>query len=181
MLAVYDAGVWAHAGGAWYDWKGFSISSRRIGRDLGYPKSLDASRRKVKRPESGGGARAPGSAISLLAALVGCDGTRTGEDRRTRLQEDDGMKVPDSRPAAAYVFPVGERAFCCWEHDHADRTLAFLKGVDREYFATVAGILAAQLSTEQALAASVALRALYQQGIESLMSLLGAMSQAPGC
>lgn len=97
------------------------------------------------------------------------------------LQEDDGMKVPDSRPAAAYVFPVGERAFCCWEHDHADRTLAFLKGVDRQYFATVAGILAAQLSTERALAASVALRALYQQGIESLMSLLGAMSQAPGC
>ena len=26
MLAVYDAGVWAHAGDAWYDWKGFSIA-----------------------------------------------------------------------------------------------------------------------------------------------------------
>lgn len=26
MLAVYDAGVWAHASEAWYDWKGFSIA-----------------------------------------------------------------------------------------------------------------------------------------------------------
>jgi len=26
MLAVYDAGVWAHSGEAWYDWKGFSIA-----------------------------------------------------------------------------------------------------------------------------------------------------------
>lgn len=26
MLAVYDAGDWAHAGDAWYNWTGFSIA-----------------------------------------------------------------------------------------------------------------------------------------------------------
>ena len=26
MLAVYESGVWAHSGEAWYDWKGFSIA-----------------------------------------------------------------------------------------------------------------------------------------------------------
>ena len=26
MLAVFDTGVWAHAGDAWYDWMGFSVA-----------------------------------------------------------------------------------------------------------------------------------------------------------
>ncbi len=30
MLAVYDAGVWAHAGDAWYDWKAITIGGRLV-------------------------------------------------------------------------------------------------------------------------------------------------------
>lgn len=79
-----------------------------------------------------------------------------------------------------YVFAVADDTFCCWEYDHGQRALEFLNGIDCDYFGAVAGMLAEHLpSTSVGVAASIALRATYQQGIEALMSLLGAIVQAP--
>lgn len=82
-----------------------------------------------------------------------------------------------------YAFAVGDNPFCCWEYDHRERNLEYLQGIDTGYFSTIAGILAAEIETnsESEWSASIAIRALYQQAIEALMSLLGAMIQAPGC
>ena len=77
------------------------------------------------------------------------------------------------------VFAVGEDPYCAWDYDHSGRTLEFLDGVDTEYFQTVASLFAEQLESEEGLAASVALRVSYHQGLEALFSLLAAAVQAP--
>lgn len=77
------------------------------------------------------------------------------------------------------VFAVADKPYCCWDFDHDARTLEFLDGIDPGYFGTIAAVLADQIATDVAMQASVALRATYQQGIETLMSLLGATAQAP--
>lgn len=78
-----------------------------------------------------------------------------------------------------YVFAVAESPYCCWDFDHEARTLEFLHGVDPDYFGTVASLLAAQLATDDVMAISIMLRVAYHQGVETLMSLLGATLQAP--
>jgi len=80
-----------------------------------------------------------------------------------------------------YVFAVDERAYCCWEHDHVDRSLSFLDGIDPDYFRAVAEMLAEHVESDLALPASMVLRITYHQAIEALMSLLGALAQAPDC
>lgn len=76
-------------------------------------------------------------------------------------------------------FAVADSVYCCWDPDHRARTLEFLEGIDPDYFSTVAGLLAQQLESDDAVAASVALRVLYHQGVETLMTLLGAVVQGP--
>jgi hypothetical protein len=83
------------------------------------------------------------------------------------------------RAPSGYVFAVADSPFCCWEHDHEERTLDILRGIDVDYFGTVAVMLAEHLTSNVEMSASIALRATYQQGIEALMSLLGAAAQAP--
>jgi hypothetical protein len=76
-------------------------------------------------------------------------------------------------------FAVADSVYCCWDRDHRARTIEFLNGLDAEHFATVAAMLAEHLDGDDALAASVALRVTYHQGVETLMSLLGAAAQGP--
>ncbi len=78
-----------------------------------------------------------------------------------------------------YVFAVAERPFCCWEHDLLARNLEFLRGIDPDHFDSVAGLLFAHLDGDAAMSASIALRSLYHQTVEALLSLLGAAAQAP--
>lgn len=80
-----------------------------------------------------------------------------------------------------YPFAVADQPFCCWEYDLRERNLEYLQGVDTQYFSTMARILSEHLDSDRGMPASIAIRALYHQAIEALMSLLGAIAQAPGC
>ena len=82
---------------------------------------------------------------------------------------------------AGYVFAVADTAFCCWEYDHVERNVRFLSGLDAEYYWRLAEILAEHLDGDGGGTASIALRAAYHQGIETLFSMLGAYAQAPEC
>jgi hypothetical protein len=77
------------------------------------------------------------------------------------------------------VFAVADRPYCCWGFDHKTRSLEFLDGLDSGYFGTLASLCADRLTSEDGLAVSVMLRVGYHQGVETLMSLLGAALQAP--
>jgi hypothetical protein len=81
---------------------------------------------------------------------------------------------PEGRP-----FAVADSIYCAWDYDHAARTLEFLDGIDTDHFATIARMLGERLDSDDGTAVSVVLRVLYHQGIETLMSLLGAAAQAP--
>jgi len=105
---------------------------------------------------------------------VDCGGQSDRQIYHGPVTNDDPPNSP-----FGYVFAVADRPFCCWEHDHIDRTLAYLRGIDADYFESIAVMLAQHLEADESLAASMALRATYQQGIEALLSLLGAMVQAP--
>lgn len=89
------------------------------------------------------------------------------------------VQQADHAGPVGYVFAVADRPYCCWDLDHNARTLEFLEGIDPDYFGTLAALYAAQLEDEDAMAASIALRVSYHQGLEALMSLLGAAAQAP--
>lgn len=96
------------------------------------------------------------------------------------MRDDQAMDEPagytelEGRP-----FAVADNTYCCWDFDHRSSTLEYLEGIDPDYFATIAALLAAQLDSEDAIATSVALRVLYHQGAETLISLLGAAAQGP--
>jgi hypothetical protein len=78
-----------------------------------------------------------------------------------------------------YVFAVADAAYCCWEHDLAARNERFLATLDAEYFQYVAARHIDALDGEDRQRAAVALRAAYHHGLETLFSLLGALTQAP--
>lgn len=90
----------------------------------------------------------------------------------------DGEREDGGGPLG-YVFAVGRRPFCCWDHDHAGRTVEFLDGLDTGYFKGVASAIADQFDSGDSHPASVALRTSYHQGTEALFSLLAASAQAP--
>ncbi len=87
------------------------------------------------------------------------------------------MPEDDDQGPIGYPFAVADRLFCCWGWDHEKRTLEYLEGIDPRYFETLAALYVDQLESEDAGATSMALRVLYHQGIETLMSLLGAAAQ----
>ena len=80
-----------------------------------------------------------------------------------------------------YVFGVADTAFCCWEYDLIERNVRFLTGLDTEYYGRLAEILSEHLGGDGGGTASIALRAAYHQGVETLFSMLGAYAQAPEC
>src|SRR5262249_2260735 len=61
------------------------------------------------------------------------------------------------------------------------KNLAFLEGIDAEYFRYVAETHGAHLETENKHRAALALRSAYAQGLETFFALLCAMVQAPQC
>ena len=78
-----------------------------------------------------------------------------------------------------YPFAVGEDVYCCWEYDLPERNEDFLKALDAEYFSYVARCHLEHLDSEDRQRAAVGLRATYHHGLETLFSLLGALTQAP--
>jgi hypothetical protein len=92
--------------------------------------------------------------------------------RRSSVDDQAEYRGPEGRP-----FAVADSIYCCWDFDHGTRTLEYLEGIDPDYFSTIATFLAQQLESKDAIAISVALRVLYHQGVETLMSLLGAAAQ----
>lgn len=80
-----------------------------------------------------------------------------------------------------YPFAVGPTAFCCWEHDLPERNRRFLREIDTGYFHYIASQYGGQLDGDDRQRAAVALRSAYHHGLETLFSLLGALTQAPGC
>lgn len=80
-----------------------------------------------------------------------------------------------------YVFAVRNQAFCVWGHDLAQWNDLFLRSYDPDYFSYLTTLHTAQLEGDNGATAAVALRTGYHHGLETLFSLLCALSQAPGC
>ena len=78
-----------------------------------------------------------------------------------------------------YVFAVADEPYCCWEYDLAERNQRFLATLDATYFHYVADRHFEEVEGENRQRAAVALRAAYHHGLETLFSLLGALTQAP--
>jgi hypothetical protein len=99
------------------------------------------------------------------------------------IDEDNQSSNPErtSEGPVGYVFAVGDAMVCCWAHDHNARNLEFLRALDVDHFLALSRLLGEHLDSDLAMPSSIALRGAYHQAIESLMSLLGAMTQAPGC
>ena len=79
-----------------------------------------------------------------------------------------------------YVFAVADEVYCCWEYDLVERNQRFLTTLDAGYFHYVANSHLGEIEGENRQRAAVALRAAYHHGLETLFSLLGALTQAPG-
>lgn len=112
--------------------------------------------------------------LQLPRRIVKCQSRCSPSARPSSVTNEAEHIGPEGHP-----FAVSERIYCCWDFDHRALTLQYLDGIDPDYFATIASLLAQQLEADDALASSVALRVLYHQGLETLMSLLGAAAQAP--
>lgn len=80
-----------------------------------------------------------------------------------------------------YPFAVRNQTYCVWDHDLSQRNDSFLRSLDGQYFRYQVEIHAPQLNGENAQRAAVALRAAYHHSLETLFSLLGALTQAPSC
>jgi len=78
-------------------------------------------------------------------------------------------------------FAVDTKPFCVWDHDLRDRNLGFLDGLDPGYFMYLAESHLEAMEGKNAKRAALALRAAYHHAIESLMALIFASVQAPGC
>lgn len=76
------------------------------------------------------------------------------------------------------IFAVGDEPYCLWEEDVAERTRAFLDGLDPEFFSY---LLNAYMETEDEKRGSVGIRLALHHATETLFSLLGAFVQAPDC
>jgi hypothetical protein len=86
------------------------------------------------------------------------------------------------RPSMQYsIFAVDHAPYCIWDEDLRARNLEFLKWIDPEYFTYLATAHTPQLNERLKKRASIALRAGYHHGIETIFSLLCATLQAPDC
>lgn len=80
-----------------------------------------------------------------------------------------------------YPFAVREQPYCAWGEDLAERNDAFLRSLDPTFFRYLTELHLPQLEGDHAQRAAVALRTAYHHSLETLFSLLGALTQAPGC
>ena len=95
-----------------------------------------------------------------------------------RLQLNSGLGYIPT-PMDRYVFAVADQPYCCWEYELAERNLRFLATLDTTYFQYIADRHFAEIEGDNRQRAAVALRAGYHHGLETLFSLLGALTQAP--
>lgn len=80
------------------------------------------------------------------------------------------------------IYAVLDELYCVWEVDLRSRNLAFLKGIDAEYFEYLAtSSIDALDNDESKMRAAASLRLGFYNGIETLFLLLGALLQAPDC
>lgn len=88
----------------------------------------------------------------------------------------------DPRSPRPSIYALLDERFCLWDVDIQQRNLAFLRGIDAEYFDyVVESNLDGLERDESKLRAAAALRMAYFNGIETLFLLLGGSLQAPDC
>jgi hypothetical protein len=80
--------------------------------------------------------------------------------------------------ATRVVFVVNDAPYCVWDEDILERSRAFLRSLDPDYFAYATETHG---QTDDDKRASVALRLTLHHAMETLFSLLGAYVQAPFC
>ncbi len=90
-------------------------------------------------------------------------------------EDDQGV------PVECYKHYVGRRPQVTWGAEMGERNLAFLRGLDAQYFVHIAETQAPLLETESRQYAAATIRVAYGQALETLMAVLGATLQAPGC
>jgi len=79
------------------------------------------------------------------------------------------------------MFYVHDRPQVWWDWDLSGKNLAFLRGVDADYYAHVVEAHGPHLEGDSSMHAAAALRLAYSQGLETLLALLCAAMQAPDC
>lgn len=80
------------------------------------------------------------------------------------------------------IYALLDELYCVWEVDIRRRNLAFLRGIDAEYFDYLAKSGIDGLDDEKSkMRAATTLRLGFYNGIETLFLLLGAILQAPDC
>jgi hypothetical protein len=80
-----------------------------------------------------------------------------------------------------YPFAVRDQAYCVWGHDLRERNEVFLRSLDGKFFQYLLELHVPQLEGDNPQRAAVGLRAAYHHSLETLFSLLGALTQAPRC
>jgi hypothetical protein len=61
------------------------------------------------------------------------------------------------------------------------RNIEFIESIDPSYYLYLASVHSAGLNTEKSNSAALALRSAFHHGVETLMTIIGAMLQAPDC
>lgn len=90
-------------------------------------------------------------------------------------EDDQGV------PVECYKHYLGRRPQVTWGAEMGERNLTFLRGLDPHYFVHIAETQAPLLETESRQYAAATIRVAYGQALETLMAVLGATLQAPGC
>ena len=81
----------------------------------------------------------------------------------------------------SHKFAIDTRPFCVWDWDLPDRNLAFLEGIDPNYFAYLAAVHSKGLESDERQYSALALRLAYSHALETLFALIAATVQAPHC
>ncbi|MGA2363447.1 MAG: hypothetical protein ABSG73_13440 [Candidatus Aminicenantales bacterium] len=79
------------------------------------------------------------------------------------------------------LFYIGERPCAVWDLEIRKKNLQLLRSFDTHYFEYLANTHSAELDSEHAHQAAMALRTSYGLALETFFSLLGATIQAPDC
>ena len=76
---------------------------------------------------------------------------------------------------------MGSRPVAVWDKDIREKNLRFLKNFDSRQFEYQADVHLERIGTKDAQQSAIAIRTTYGLALETLLSLLGATLQAPGC
>lgn len=82
---------------------------------------------------------------------------------------------------ASVIFAAGDKPYCAWGPDLAEKNAQFIADIDDKYFHYIARTHLEHIDGEDAQRAALSLRANYHLSLETLFSLVGAAIQAPNC